>query len=196
MRDLAIEAILRQPLYFVEGSLRFALRIFNGIEMRIRDHETERKDVEWNERTRSLLTFARSEDDARFANGSLKLWQPALWAPLPLVLFALGVAASLLPGWRPGLLLGACVAVLVVASAALNGPQERYRYRSTGHRRADGGRGGGGCAARTAVVDTEHRAAAGPHPSPLPAGEGLTPEREMLGAGVRSPSPPGKGVGG
>ena len=128
MRDLAIQAILRQPVYFAEGSLRFAVRIFNGIEIRLREHEAERKDVEWNERTRSLLAFVRSEDDARFANGSLKLWQPALWAPLPLVLFTLGLAASLLPGWRPGLLVGASVIVLIVASAALNGPQERYRY--------------------------------------------------------------------
>ena len=54
MRDLAIQAILRQPLYFVEGSLRFDLRIFDGVEIRLRDHEAERKDVEWNERTRSL----------------------------------------------------------------------------------------------------------------------------------------------
>jgi 4-amino-4-deoxy-L-arabinose transferase-like glycosyltransferase len=128
MRDLAVQAILRQPVYFVEGSLRFAVRIFDGVEIRLRDHEAERKDVEWNERTRSLLAHTRSEDDARFANGSLKLWQPALWAPLPLVLFALGVAVSLLRGWRPGLLVGGAVVVLMVASAALNGPQERYRY--------------------------------------------------------------------
>jgi 4-amino-4-deoxy-L-arabinose transferase-like glycosyltransferase len=128
MRDLAIQAIVRQPLYFAEGSLRFALRIFNGVEIRLRDHEAERKDVEWSERTRSLLTLVRSEDDARFASGLLKLWQPALWAPLPLVLFALGIAASLMPAWRPGLLVAASVTLLIVASAALNGPQERYRY--------------------------------------------------------------------
>jgi hypothetical protein len=128
MRDLAIEAIARQPLYFVDGSLRFALRIFNGVEVRLRDHEAERKDVEWSERTQSLLAYVRSEDDARFANGLLKVWQPALWAPLPLALFALGIAASVLPGWRPGLLVAGIVTLLVVASAALNGPQERYRY--------------------------------------------------------------------
>jgi len=128
MRDLALQAILRQPFYFAEGSLRFALRIFNGVEVRLRDHESERKDVEWNERTRALLAFVRSEDDARFANGLLKVWQPALWAPLPLILFVSGVLASVVPGWRPGLLLGASVTALVVASAALNGPQERYRY--------------------------------------------------------------------
>jgi hypothetical protein len=128
MRDLAIQAIVRQPLYFVEGSLQFALRIFNGIEIRLRDHEAERKDVEWSERTRPLLAHVRSEDDARFASGLLKLWQPAVWAPLPLVLFVLGAAASLLPGWRAGLLPGASAGLLIVASAALNGPQERYRY--------------------------------------------------------------------
>ena len=58
MRDLALGAIARQPLYFVEGSLRFALRIFNGIEVRLRDHEAERRDVVWDERTRRLLGCA------------------------------------------------------------------------------------------------------------------------------------------
>ncbi|MFN8636372.1 MAG: glycosyltransferase family 39 protein [Chloroflexota bacterium] len=128
MRDLAVKAILRQPLYFVTGSVQFAVRIFNGIEIRLRDHEAERKDVEWSDRTRALLANQRSEDDARAANNLLKLWQPALWAPLPLVLFALGIATSCLASWRPGLLLGATVVVLCLASAALNGPQERYRY--------------------------------------------------------------------
>ncbi|MGE3909246.1 MAG: ArnT family glycosyltransferase [Chloroflexota bacterium] len=128
MRDLAMQAILRQPLYFVDGSVRFAVRIFNGEETRLREHESERKDVEWVERTRPLLEYKRSDDDARFANGLLKWWQPSQWAPLPLVLFGLGVVASLAAGWRPGLLLGASVAFLMFASAALNGPQERYRF--------------------------------------------------------------------
>jgi len=128
MRDLALQAIARQPLYFLDGSVRFALRIFDGVEVRLRDHEAERKDVEWSDRTRGLLVNVRSEDDARAANTLLKLWQPALWDPLPTLLFGLGVVASLLRGWRPGLLLGATVAFLVFASAALNGPQERYRY--------------------------------------------------------------------
>jgi 4-amino-4-deoxy-L-arabinose transferase-like glycosyltransferase len=128
MRDLALQAILHQPLYFVEGSLWFGLRIFNGVEMRLRDHEAERKDVEWVERIRPLLAHQRSDDDARFANNQLKLWQPSQWAPWPLALFVLGTAVSLLAGWRPGLLLAASVLFLVLASAALNGPQERYRY--------------------------------------------------------------------
>jgi 4-amino-4-deoxy-L-arabinose transferase-like glycosyltransferase len=128
MRDLALQAIVRQPLYFVEGSLRFALRIFNGVEIRLRDHEAERRDVEWSDRTRQLLVSQRSEDDARAASGLLRLWQPAFWAPLPLLLFGLGLAASLHPARRPGLLVGAVVLTLIVASAALNGPQERYRY--------------------------------------------------------------------
>jgi hypothetical protein len=128
MRDLALQAILRQPVYFVEGSVAFAVRIFNGVEVRLRDHESERKDVEWNERTRALLEAPRSDDDGRFANGLLKVWQPSSWAPLPLLLFVLGVAAALLPGWRPGLLVGGMVGMLVMFSAALNGPQERYRY--------------------------------------------------------------------
>src|SRR5581483_9252771 len=128
MRDLALQAIVRQPLYFVDGSLRFALRIFNGIEIRLRDHEAERRDVEWVDRTKQLLDGPRSDDDARAASQLLRVWQPSTWAPLPLLLFGLGVVASLWPHGRPGLLLGTMVAFLIVSSAALNGPQERYRY--------------------------------------------------------------------
>ena len=106
MRDLALQAIARQPLYFVEGSLRFALRIFNGVEIRLRDHEAERKDVDWDERTRAPAGITRSEDDARFANGLLKVWQPpsgrrCRWC------CSGSACCSLLPGWRPGLLVGA-----------------------------------------------------------------------------------------
>jgi hypothetical protein len=188
MRDLAIQAIMRQPLYFAEGSMWFALRIFNGVEIKLRDHEAERKDVEWNERTRSLLTYVRSEDDARAANTLLKVWQPALWAPLPLLLFGLGVLVSLLPGWRPGLLLGASVVFLMVASAALNGPQERYRYPADP---AIAVLMAGGLMA--VVVTAWHaigrRGALTPQP-PLPT----------VGEGKRDVSPPspsqGRGVGG
>jgi len=129
MRDAALGAIARQPLYFVQGSLLFGLRIFNGTEIRLRDHESERKDVVWEDRTRGLLTAARSEDDARVASGLLRWYQPAEYAPLPLMLFAVGLLAALArPAWRPALLPGFTVAALVLASAALNGPQERYRY--------------------------------------------------------------------
>ncbi|MCC6175488.1 MAG: Rpn family recombination-promoting nuclease/putative transposase [Chloroflexi bacterium] len=129
MRDLALSAIERQPLYFATGSLAFAQRIFSGADVKLRDHEAERKDVVWEERTRPLLASARSDDDGRFASQRLRLYQPADYAPLPLILFALGlVACGLHPHWRPGLFVGGSALVLVLASAALNGPQERYRY--------------------------------------------------------------------
>ena len=130
MRDLAIEAILRDPLHFADGTLRFSVRIFNGIEMRIREHEDERRDVVWDERTRHLLaTEPRVEEDFRAASRLLRWYQPAQYAPLQLILFALGlVAAVAVPAWRPALLPGFAVIALIVASAALDGPQERYRY--------------------------------------------------------------------
>ena len=129
MRDAALDAIARQPAYFVQGSLLFGVRIFNGEEIGLRDHESERKDVVWEERTRGLLAATRSDDDARVASQLLRWYQPAEYAPLPLLLFACGlVAATVRPAWRPALLPGLAVAALVLASAALNGPQERYRY--------------------------------------------------------------------
>jgi hypothetical protein len=130
MRDVALEAILRQPLYFVEGTLRFGLRIFNGAEVRIRDHDHERRDVVWDPRTAPLLpTGPASEEDFRAASGLLRWYQPAAFAPLQLLLFALGlVAALVVPAWRPAALPALAVITLVLASGALDGPQERYRY--------------------------------------------------------------------
>ena len=129
MRDAALDAIRRQPAYFVQGSLLFGLRIFNGVEIGLRDHESERKDVVWEERTRGLLAATRSDDDARAASQLLRWYQPAEYAPLPLFLFTLGlVAATVRPAWRPALLPALALVALVLASAALNGPQERYRY--------------------------------------------------------------------
>lgn len=130
MRDLAIGAIADRPLHFVQGTLRFGLHIFNGIEVRLREQDHERRDVVWQERTQHLLPSGRgSEDDFRAASWMLGWYQPARLAPLPLILFALGlVAALVVPKWRPALLPGLVVVALVLASAALDGPQERYRY--------------------------------------------------------------------
>jgi 4-amino-4-deoxy-L-arabinose transferase-like glycosyltransferase len=130
MRDLAVEAILRQPGYFIRGSAEFALHIFNGVEVRLRDHEAERRDVEWRERTRHLLmTQPYSEDDFRAASRQLAWYQPARFAPFPLVLFAGGLLGAVVAlRWHPALLPGLAAATLVLASAALDGPQERYRY--------------------------------------------------------------------
>src|SRR6266540_2137302 len=130
MRDVAIDAIIRQPIHFVEGTLRFALRIFNGVEIRIRDHDNERRDVVWEDRVRMLLVGGpQSEDDFRAASRLLNWYQPARYAPLQLVLFSVGLlAAVLVPAWRAGVLVGLAVVGLIVVSAALDGPQERYRY--------------------------------------------------------------------
>jgi hypothetical protein len=130
MREIAIEAILRQPLHFVEGTVAFAVRIFHGEEIRLREHLNERRDVVWEERTRHLLEPGPwSEDDFRAASRQLGWYQPARFAPLPLILFAIGlVAAAALPHWRPALLPGLTAVALILASAALDGPQERYRY--------------------------------------------------------------------
>lgn len=133
MRDIATEAILKRPDYFVFGSIKFAWVIFEGKEERVRNHLDEVKDVTWDARTRHLLPSARltPEQDrtVREAQQIVNLYQPARHAELLALLCALGIAGALLrPGWRVALPIAAAALAHVVLSAALDGPQERYRY--------------------------------------------------------------------
>jgi 4-amino-4-deoxy-L-arabinose transferase-like glycosyltransferase len=169
MRDLAIEAILRRPDHFVSGSISFAWAIFEGRDERVGNHVEEVKDVTWEARTAHLLPAkpSSSQDLAeRDAQRLLNVYQPARYAPLLAILFTMGViGAAVRPRWRIGLAVAAAAGAHILLSAALDGPQERYRYTVDPVINVVVA---GGVASSIAVLITLARAAARFRPSPAP----------------------------
>jgi 4-amino-4-deoxy-L-arabinose transferase-like glycosyltransferase len=132
MRDVATEAIVRRPGHFLVGSLKFAWTIFQGQDERVGNHADEVKDVTWEARTAHLLPGkpSPSQDLAqRDAQRLLNLFQPARYTFWLTTLFILGMVGSALrSSWRSGLVVASAAVAHIVLSAALDGPQERYRY--------------------------------------------------------------------
>jgi hypothetical protein len=131
MRDIAIEAIAKRPWYYAEGSLEMALRIFTGIEERVRNHLDEVKDVTWEPRTAHLLERPNpsQQPGQREAQAILNVYQPSEHSTLLAVLFAAGLVGSAVrPSWRVALPVGLGAVMHILFSAAVDGPQERYRY--------------------------------------------------------------------
>jgi hypothetical protein len=132
MREVAVDAILRNPTHYFRGTLSFAAEIFVGVEERLREHYDEYKDANpWDERIRPLVTGPTAAELAErpAASRLVNLYQPARYSPLLAILFTAGAALALFVlRYRPALLPAAAVCLLLLASAALDGPVERYRY--------------------------------------------------------------------
>jgi 4-amino-4-deoxy-L-arabinose transferase-like glycosyltransferase len=134
MRDLAIEAILRRPDYYIQGTIQRFVRMADGSVERLRDArntaDTARQRWE-DEPTRHLLAPATPAEDraADLASALISIWQPG-YAGVALPLLALlGTAAGVVHrDWRPAILLGLASFALLCISAALVGNVSRYRY--------------------------------------------------------------------
>jgi hypothetical protein len=134
MRNLAIEAILRQPGYYVQGTLQRFVRMADGSVEQLRDArntaDTARERWE-DEPSRHLLQPAtRAEDRAApTANVLTSIWQPGYAGPVLPLLAVLGTVVALVrPAWRPAVTLGMAAFALLFISAALVGNVSRYRY--------------------------------------------------------------------
>lgn len=132
MRDVAVSAILRDPEHFVRTTLAFTAQIWVGVEERVREHWDEYKDANpWDPRIRGLVGGPTPAELAERPNASrlAQIYQPTRFAPLLAILFGLGlVMAGALPRHRAALLPGLAALGVLVLSAALDGPVERYRY--------------------------------------------------------------------
>jgi 4-amino-4-deoxy-L-arabinose transferase-like glycosyltransferase len=134
MRTLAIEAILLQPGYYVQGTLQRFVRMADGSVERLRDArntaDTARERWE-DEASRHLLQPATPAEDraAPHAVALTSIWQPGYVGPVIPLLAALGTVVSLQrPAWRPAVTLGLAAFALLFISAALVGNVSRYRY--------------------------------------------------------------------
>jgi hypothetical protein len=134
MRDLAVEAILRRPDYYIQGTLQRFVRMADGSVERLRDArntaDTARQRWE-DEPTRHLLQPATPAEDkaADLASLLVSIWQPGYAGfVLPLLAILGSVLALLRREWRPAVVLGLATLALLFISAALVGNVSRYRY--------------------------------------------------------------------
>jgi 4-amino-4-deoxy-L-arabinose transferase-like glycosyltransferase len=134
MRSLAVEAILRQPGYYVQGTLQRFVRMADGSVERLRDarNVTDTARERWEDAPSGhLLQPATPAEDraAPLAATLTSIWQPGYVGPALPLLAVLGAVVSLFrPAWRPAVTLGLAAFALLMVSAALVGNVSRYRY--------------------------------------------------------------------
>jgi 4-amino-4-deoxy-L-arabinose transferase-like glycosyltransferase len=142
MRDLALEAIVRQPDYYLLGTARWFWQLSQGAPERYRDHWQSRRDEgnreEWEAigDIRHLLGPPTPLQERQYgeAEALLNLFQPGRLGPtIPLLALVGAVGLALGIGarrQRPGVaaFLGLVVVGLLLAAVALVAPHARYRY--------------------------------------------------------------------
>ena len=138
MRDLAVEAILRQPGYYALGTAHFFLDLALGWPERPREIWESRRDPEAREEWEAIQPIAGllgppspiQERQSREAEWLVRVYQPGRFGPPLLALSALGLLAALLgpAAWRPALLPALWAIALLLVGVAFVGPVLRYRY--------------------------------------------------------------------
>ena len=129
LSEFAVQAIRDRPLYYLQGSARFFLRILIGRPIDVRDEGDEWKEIDWDRRVRHVLQQPVYPLDADRAQALLSVYDPARYGPLVPALFSAGLLLAALgsaPRWL--LLPGLTALLLVAAPAALAGPPLRHRY--------------------------------------------------------------------
>jgi 4-amino-4-deoxy-L-arabinose transferase-like glycosyltransferase len=138
MRDLAVEAILRQPDYYLLGTARFFVALAVGQRESLRENWQSRRDPDAREEWEShpeiaaLLGPPDPVHERQFTQAEqlATLYQPGRFGQLLLALFAVGVLAAAAghSSWRPALLPACWAIALLAVGVAFVGPVLRYRY--------------------------------------------------------------------
>ena len=131
MRDLAIEAILRQPGYYVRGTLQRFFRMAGGSVERLRDARNIAERPASAGRTSRAATAppaTPAEDRAAPPLAVVLVWQPGYVGPVLPLLALLGTRGAAAAGLAAGRVLGLAALALLFISAALVGNVSRYRY--------------------------------------------------------------------
>jgi 4-amino-4-deoxy-L-arabinose transferase-like glycosyltransferase len=134
MRDLAVEAILQRPVYYLTGTAQRFLRLWVAPPERLssvwNDQSTIRR--EWEHAPSAALLEQPSEQieqNLPTSQALIGLFQPAHLGPLYPALFLLGLVAAMVDRRLRLALVPAAVAILLIAlSVALVGGVARYRY--------------------------------------------------------------------
>jgi 4-amino-4-deoxy-L-arabinose transferase-like glycosyltransferase len=131
MRQIALEAIGKQPAYYVIGTAGMFWDILTGRPARLRQDWVPWRGMVWDERIPHLLPRATPLQDLEFATAErvVSIYDPARWWPIVLGLAAIGVVFP--PPGAPkrfAALMAFLVLAQILAAAALVGIEWRYRY--------------------------------------------------------------------
>jgi 4-amino-4-deoxy-L-arabinose transferase-like glycosyltransferase len=130
MRTIALQAIVRQPAYYLRGTAEMLVSTFVGRPMRLRQDWLPWRHIVWEERVTHLLPSPTTVEERSFetAERIATLYDPFRVAPLLAVLALLGGLTGVARGRRSALLVGLLVTMVLLAGAALIGIEWRYRY--------------------------------------------------------------------
>ncbi|MFN8636835.1 MAG: glycosyltransferase family 39 protein [Chloroflexota bacterium] len=142
MRGVALDAIARQPVRYLTSTLRMSVELFFGEDQQLGEVSKKDGDAHYvNPQARQRTWFEDRilhlgeppspavENEFDRAEWLTAVYQPgrAIW--LILIGYLLGSLATLVDGRaRPGLLLALAVPPMLLANAALAGPEARFRY--------------------------------------------------------------------
>jgi 4-amino-4-deoxy-L-arabinose transferase-like glycosyltransferase len=130
MRTIALQAIVRQPGYYLTGTFEMFVTTFVGRPIRLRQDWLPWRNIAWEERVRHLLQEPTAVEERGFAAAErlATLYDPARVAPLLAILALVGALTGVRPGRRAALLIGSAVCAVLLAGAALIGIEWRYRF--------------------------------------------------------------------
>ena len=130
MRTIALQAILKQPVYYLTGTAEMFVTTFVGRPIRLRQDWLPWRNIAWEDRVEHLLPAPTPVEDRSFAAAEwlVTRYDPARVAPLLALLGVVGIFAGVQAGRRSALLLGAVVVLVLFAGAALIGIEWRYRF--------------------------------------------------------------------
>lgn len=140
LRDVAIEIIRMDPLYYVESTVRLTAQVLLGRHEALNFAWTTRRDragddtlENWQSvpRIRHLVQPATDAQRAAYdlVDRLVNLFQPSRVSPVLLLLAILGViGCARRPDWRAGLLLAFVPVALVLTATLVSGGVFRFRY--------------------------------------------------------------------
>jgi 4-amino-4-deoxy-L-arabinose transferase-like glycosyltransferase len=138
LRDVALEAIARQPLYFIQSSLQLSFELFraggrkDGLDVYLQQRSDARVMRVFAPGELKVLFPAFEGDEESmpsYVDVATSLYRPSRWWPLIGVGVVLAIWLGLRqPAYREGLLIAAATGLLVAITAGLDGANLRYRF--------------------------------------------------------------------
>jgi hypothetical protein len=135
LRDLAVDAIVQRPGYYLAGTASMARELFEGKNERLLGHWRQRVNRNWDNKWEPELVAlldkeipAEGRPYAR-ADAITSAFQPWRWHEAIGWTFLGGTLAAIaVRRWRLALVPASAVVLGVAAAAALDGPVWRFRY--------------------------------------------------------------------